>query len=162
MKEINFNQETVIAMHSLTEHLTACSKFAAEEKRKLFCWLLNHHAELSLQEHIHAEYPEGMPFGWFVELVIEDQVNIIKQALSRDLTKEKVTASVTIEFDIDAEKLAEKSIDAGSLLDYIQATDDDTVDGFNINPAVPRCDVTSDFFLSNARIVDRKFVLHEN
>lgn len=156
-----FNQEYVVAMHTLVEELTVIGKFTEEEKRKLFCWLLDYHEELSQKEAMLHNYPEGMPFSFYQEVILENQIDILQRALTRDLTQERITAKITIEFDIDAEKLKEKSISAKWLLDYIKAVDDDTVDGFNINPVIPWCDVTSDFFISNPRIVDRKFVKNE-
>lgn len=60
---------------------------------------------------------------------------------------------VTIDMDIDAEKLSETDLDAKTILDSLTLYDDDVIDGFALTTNVPGHNPSFDFFLCNDKLV---------
>ena len=67
-----------------------------------------------------------------------------------------------VEFDINGETLEEKGKTAEEVVNAIEMHDHDTIDGFEIYPSLDGCDLCSDFFLCNPRVISKEIVGETN
>ena len=65
---------------------------------------------------------------------------------------------MVIEFELDENAIQEKGMTTGELLEAIEIHDHDTIDGFEIYPALEDSDLCSDFFLCDPKIVSKEIL----
>ena len=65
---------------------------------------------------------------------------------------------MTVEFNLNETTLREKGMTPAAVVEAIECRDHDTIDGFEIYPAIEDCDVCSDFFLFNPNVVSKEVI----
>lgn len=114
----------------------------------------------------HEGFEEYSEIYWEADFIVgrdgnvhDEMMFLVNWAKGRvDPAQNDTKVRMVVEFKVNEKMLQEKNLSATDVVNSIEFLDHDSIDGFEIYPSVDGCDLCSDFFLSNPRVVSKEIV----
>ena len=123
-----------------------------------YCDAGNEHFDSYTEAYFDADFMVGRDGGEYEEMMF-----LVKWAQGRaNPAQNNPKVRMVIDFNVNEEMLKEKNLTATEVVNSIEFHDHDSIDGFEIYPSIDGCDLCSDFFLCNPRVISKEIVAETN